>query len=162
MAAADGAGPFSELDKAILRQVQGTLPDSATPYADIARAVGTSEEAVLALLTRLTESGAIRRFGATLRHQKAGYQANVMVAWRVPEADVDRLGPVMADRPEVSHCYRRRTCPEWPYNLYTMVHGRTPEDCRAVVEALSRDSGITDYTMLASVRELKKVSMRYF
>lgn len=162
MTAADGTGPFSELDKAILRQVQETLPDSATPYADIARAVGTSEEAVLALLTRLKESGAIRRFGATLRHQKAGYQANVMVAWRVPEADVDRLGPVMAARPEVSHCYRRRTCPEWPYNLYTMVHGRTPEDCRAVVEALSRASGVTDYAMLASVRELKKVSMRYF
>mgnify|MGYP001279759208 CR=1 FL=1 len=162
MTETDGPTTFTDLDKAILRQVQATLPDSATPFADIARAVGTSEAHVLDLLGRLAENGAIRRFGATLRHQQAGYRANVMVAWRVPEPDVDRLGPIMAARPEVSHCYHRETCPDWPYNLYTMVHGRSDEACRAVVEALSRDTGITDFAMLASVKELKKVSMRYF
>lgn len=153
---------FSDLDRDILRRVQGSLPDSATPYADIARAAGTSQDYVLDLLTRLRDTGAIRRFGATLKHQKAGYAANVMVAWYVPEEDVDRVGGVMAKRPEISHCYHRVNCLDWPYNLYTMVHGRSEADCQAVVDALSAETGLTDYAMLFSRRELKKVSMRYF
>jgi siroheme decarboxylase len=153
---------LDDQDRAVLRLVQDDLPDSATPFADIAKATGATEARVLDLLGGLAASGAIRRFGATLRHQQAGYQANVMVAWRVPEDDVDRLGPVMAERPEVSHCYHRRTCPEWPYNLYTMVHGRTAEACLAVVASLSRETGVTDYALLPSLQELKKSSMRYF
>ena len=153
---------LSGLDREILRRVQGNLPDSATPYADIAAAVGTDEEHVLSLLSRMVETGGIRRFGATLKHQKAGYAANVMVAWYVPEEDVDRIGAVMAERPEISHCYHRVNCLEWPYNLYTMVHGRSAESCRAVVEELCRATGIDDYAMLFSLKELKKVSMRYF
>lgn len=156
------ARAFCEADRAVLRQVQDDLPDSATPYADMAAAAGTSEAHVLTLLRDMAASGEIRRFGATLRHQRAGYRANVMVAWRVPEAEVERVGGIMAAQAAVSHCYHRRTCPEWPYNVYTMVHGRSDADCRAVVDALSRETGITDYQALASLQELKKVSMRYF
>lgn len=162
MAAQQTETTFSELDREILRRVQGNLPDSATPYADIAREAGASEAHVLSLLSRLTETGAIRRFGATLKHQKAGYGANVMVAWYVPEEDVDRLGAIMAERPEISHCYHRVNCLDWPFNLYTMVHGRTQADCQAVVDAVSEATGVSDYAMLFSLRELKKVSMRYF
>jgi DNA-binding Lrp family transcriptional regulator len=154
--------PLTDLDRLILQRVQGTLPDSATPYADIAREVGLPEAQVLDLLARLKASGEIRRFGATLKHQKAGYDANVMVAWFVPEEDVDRIGALMSERPEISHCYHRVNCLEWPYNLYTMVHGRTDADCQAVVDALSAATGLTDYAMLFSLKELKKVSMRYF
>ena len=153
---------FSDLDRSILRRVQGTLPDSATPYADIARETGTTEAYVLDLLSRLTRTGAIRRFGATLKHQKAGYGANVMVAWYVPEEAVDAMGAIMSERPEISHCYHRVNCLDWPYNLYTMVHGRTQADCQAVVDAVSEATGLSDYAMLFSLRELKKVSMRYF
>ena len=153
---------LSGLDREILRLVQGNLPDSATPYADIAAAVGTDEGHVLGLLTGMVENGGIRRFGATLKHQKAGYAANVMVAWYVPEEDVDRIGAIMSERPEISHCYHRVNCLEWPYNLYTMVHGRSTEACRAVVESLCRTTGLDDYAMLFSLKELKKVSMRYF
>lgn len=156
------ATELSELDREILKRVQGTLPDSATPYADIAAAVGTDEAHVLGLLSRMTEAGEIRRFGATLKHQMAGFGANVMVAWFVPEEDVDRIGAIMAERSEVSHCYHRINCLEWPYNVYTMVHGRTPEACRDVVDALCRATGLDDYAMLFSLKELKKVSMRYF
>jgi siroheme decarboxylase len=162
MATQAAATELSELDKAILKQVQGNLPDSATPYADIAAAVGTTEAHVIELLSRMVESGGIRRFGATLKHQKAGFGANVMVAWYVPEEDVDRIGRIMAERPEVSHCYHRINCMEWPYNLYTMVHGRSAEQCQTVVEALCQASGLDDYAMLFSLKELKKVSMRYF
>lgn len=162
MSATQAATPLSDLDKEILKRVQGTLPDSATPYADIAAAVGTDEAHVLRLLARMVETGEIRRFGATLKHQKAGYGANVMVAWYVPEEDVDRLGAIMSKRPEISHCYHRVNCLDWPYNLYTMIHGRSQDDCRAVVEALVRETGLDDYAMLFSLKELKKVSMRYF
>jgi DNA-binding Lrp family transcriptional regulator len=156
------ATPLSDLDKEILKRVQGTLPDSATPYADIAAAVGTDEGHVVDLLSRMIETGEIRRFGATLKHQKAGFGANVMVAWYVPEEDVDRIGAVMAKRPEISHCYHRINCLDWPYNLYTMIHGRSQDACRAVVESLCRETGLDDYAMLFSLKELKKVSMRYF
>lgn len=156
------ATPLSDLDREILKRVQGNLPDSAAPYADIAAAVGTDEAHVLSLLSRMVESGEIRRFGATLKHQKAGFGANVMVAWYVPEEDVDRIGRVMSERPEISHCYHRINCLDWPFNLYTMIHGRSQEDCQAVVEALRAATGLDDYAMLFSLKELKKVSMRYF
>ncbi|WP_028588139.1 Lrp/AsnC family transcriptional regulator [Desulfocurvus vexinensis] len=154
---------FTDTEKAILRRVQGNLPDSATPFADIALEAGATEEQVLELVARLKESGAIRRFGATLRHQKAGYAHNAMVAWRLPEgADAEAVGAVMAARPEISHCYIRRTTPQWTYRLYTMIHGQNPGDHARVVAELSAATGLTDYAVLESVRELKKTSMKYF
>ena len=156
------ATALSDLDKAILKRVQGNLPDSATPYADIAAAVGATEDHVLSLLSRMVDAGEIRRFGATLKHQKAGFGANVMVAWYVPEEDVDRIGAIMSERPEISHCYHRINCLDWPYNLYTMIHGRSKADCQAVVDALCQTTGLDDYAMLFSLKELKKISMRYF
>lgn len=162
MTESQGTTTLSATDREILKRVQGNLPDSATPYADIAAAVGTTEEHVLELLSRMTETGEIRRFGATLKHQKAGFGANVMVAWYVPDEEVDRIGPIMAQSPAVSHCYHRINCMEWPYNLYTMVHGRSPEQCREAIEAIRQTTGIDDYAMLFSLKELKKVSMRYF
>ncbi len=154
---------FTETEKMILALAGDDLPDSATPFADIARRVGVDESQVIGLLARLKDGGVIRRFGATLRHQKAGWGHNAMVAWRVePERNPEAVGQALADRPEISHCYLRRTYPEWPYNLYTMIHGRNPGDCLKVAEELSRQTGISDYQVLQSVRELKKTSMRYF
>ena len=162
MGAQHAATPLSDIDREILKRVQGSLPDSAAPYANIAAAVGTDEAHVLDLLSRMTGTGEIRRFGATLKHQKAGFGANVMVTWYVPEEDVDRIGAIMSERPEISHCYHRINCLDWPYNLYTMIHGRSKDDCQAVVEALCAATGLDDYAMLFSLKELKKVSMRYF
>lgn len=154
---------FTDLEKRILALAGDDLPDGPAPFADIAKAVGTDEETVLALLRRLKDHGIIRRFGATLRHQKAGWGHNAMVAWRVDDPDQAlAVGEIMAQHPQISHCYIRRTYPEWPYNLYTMIHGRNPGDCDQVAEGLSRSTGVTDYQMVQSVRELKKTSMRYF
>jgi siroheme decarboxylase len=97
-----------------------------------------------------------------LRHQRAGYKFNAMAAWRAPEEDADRLGEAMSARPEISHCYKRLTYPEWPYNLYTMIHGKSREDCLAVVEELRAATGLDDYIVLFSIQELKKTSMAYF
>lgn len=156
------AREFSDAQKRVLALVQGDLPDSATPYAAMAARAGVTERDVLDLLAGMRESGEIRRFGATLRHQKAGYGANAMVAWYVDEDDLERVGAFMASRPEVSHCYHRVNCLDWPYNLYTMVHAKTREQCRETVAELVRLSGVDEYDVLESIRELKKTSMRYF
>jgi DNA-binding Lrp family transcriptional regulator len=156
------ARSFSEKVRRILRLVQGDLPDSAEPFAAVAKQAGASVEEVLSLLSELKESGAVRRFGATLRHQKAGYGKNAMVAWRVPEERLEEVGRDMAARPEISHCYVRRTYPEWPYNLYTMIHGRDEGEVDQVVERMARATGIDEHEKLESLRELKKTSMTYF
>lgn len=154
---------FTPTEQHILRIVQGTLPDSATPYADIAAEAGTTEDTVLALLRKLKTGGQIRRFGATLRHQQAGYRFNAMVAWYVEDGfNTDEVGRIMARRPEISHCYLRPTCLDWPYGLYTMIHGKSQDGCMEVVRDLMRQTGLTQYEILFSIKELKKTSMEYF
>ncbi|EMG36895.1 transcriptional regulator, AsnC family [Desulfocurvibacter africanus PCS] len=154
---------FSQAQKRALAMVQADLPDSATPFADIAAQAGLGEDEVLELLRGLKTAGVIRRFGATLRHQKAGYGHNAMVAWYVEaDKDMDQVAKVMADRPEISHCYHRKDCLDWPYNLYTMIHGQNPGDCLRLARELAVATGVDQYDVLESVRELKKTSMRYF
>ena len=157
------AKKFNELEHNILALAGANLSDSLTPYADIAEQVGCEEKVVVDLLSRLKDDKIIRRFGATLRHQKAGYGANAMVAWRV-EADQnpEKIGEIMASRPEISHCYLRRTYDDWPYNLYTMIHGKGPDDYGKVVSELIEQTGITDHCILRSLKEMKKTSMDYF
>ncbi|WP_291323403.1 Lrp/AsnC family transcriptional regulator [Desulfonatronospira sp.] len=154
---------FSQQEIEVLRIVQADLPDSQSPFADIASRVGLSENEVLDLLRGLKERGIIRRFGATLRHQQAGYGHNAMVAWYVEQdQDISHIGRTMSNRPEITHCYQRINCMDWPYNLYTMVHGRSPEHCCRVVQELAGETGVNQFEMLFSYRELKKTSMRYF
>ncbi len=154
---------FSDQERAVLRIVQADLPDTQSPFADIAARVGIPEQEVLDLLQNLKERGIIRRFGATLRHQQAGYGHNAMVAWYVDDTmDIRRAGETMAGRPEITHCYERASCMDWPYNLYTMVHGRSPEHCTRVIHELARETGLDQYEMLFSYQELKKTSMSYF
>ncbi len=159
----DNYPDFDPEEKIILNIVQGSLPDSPTPYSEIAGQSGTTEAKVLELLNTLKEKGYIRRFGATLRHQQAGYGHNAMVAWFVEEdQDIEEIGLTMATRPEVTHCYQRRNCLDWPYNLYTMIHGQDSEDCLQVVRELQEKTGVVQYEILTSIRELKKTSMTYF
>jgi DNA-binding Lrp family transcriptional regulator len=154
---------FTPGELAILRIVQFDLPDSLTPYADIAREAGMDEAEVIALLTRLKKEGAIRRFGASIKNQKTGWTHNVMVAWRVDEALADAAGEIAAGHPNISHCYYRpSSAPDWPYAFFTMIHGRSAEECRAVIESLRRESVLDEYAALESLKELKKTSMTYF
>ncbi len=154
---------FTEQERTILRMVQNSLPDSLTPYADIAQAVGVSQEEVLALLQRLKESGAIRRFGASIKHQKTGWNFNAMVAWVVSEAEAEAFGQKAAQHPQVSHCYfRPSSAADWPYTLYTMTHGRSEEDCQQVIAQIQEATGVQEYAALESIQEFKKTSMTYF
>jgi len=154
---------FTPGERAVLRIAQSNLPDSLTPYADIAREAGVDEAEAIALLARLKDEGVIRRFGASIKHQQTGWAHNVMVAWRVDEALADAAGETAAKHPNISHCYYRpSSAPDWPYAFFTMVHGRSAEECRAVIESLRRESVLDEYAALESLKELKKTSMAYF
>ena len=113
-------------------------------------------------LNDLCKRGVIRRFGATLRHQKTGFTANAMVAWQVKEDRIEEVGEKMASFHQVSHCYRRDPTDTWPYNLYTMIHANDEQSCRQTARKLAETASIDDYTLLFSQEELKKTSMVYF
>ena len=106
--------------------------------------------------------GIIRRFGATLRHQEAGFKANAMIAWKAPEGTIGEMGKTLARFREVSHCYHRAPKGDWPYNLYAMVHGGSRDECREIAERMSSATGLTEYAVLFSEKEFKKTSMEYF
>lgn len=153
---------LTDLEKKVIRGLQRDLPVCSQPFLAIAQELGLEEEELTAVIQRLMAQGYIRRFGATIRHRISGFQANAMAAWVVPDADVARVGPQMAAVREVTHCYERQPTGDWPYNLFTMIHGRTQEECEAIARQMAAATGIRDYVLLFSDAELKKTTMRYF
>lgn len=154
---------FTEQERAVLSIVQADLPDSLTPYADIAKEVGISEEQVLTLLRGLVDDSTIRRFGASIKHQRTGYDSNAMVAWCIDEKLIDEVAAVAIESKNISHCYYRpSSAADWPYTLFTMIHGKTDQECLDVVEELRNTTALDKYAILESIKELKKISMTYF
>jgi DNA-binding Lrp family transcriptional regulator len=154
--------PVDEEDKALIRHLQGDLPGTLTPFADIAQELAWEEEEVLIRARRLKEAGLIRRFGSVLRHQKAGFTANAMGVWKVPDERSEEVGKIMAGFREVSHCYQRPALSDWPYTLFTMIHAQSTEGCREVMQKISQATGVKVFDMLYTQKELKKSSMQYF
>jgi DNA-binding Lrp family transcriptional regulator len=150
-----------ERERRLFRALQTPLPLVPRPFDELALACGCRTEALLDF-ARSHQGGAIRRYVGTLRHRKAGVAANGMAAWRVDDADAERVGRALAAAPEVSHCYARNAIPGFPYTVYSMLHGPTPEACRALAASLSRQVRVADYTVLFSVEEYKKERLRYF
>ena len=153
---------LTELEKKIVASIQKDMAITERPYLKIAKTLGISEESLLESLQSLCDRGIIRRFGATLRHQKTGYTANAMAAWQVDEDRVEDVGNKMAAFKQVSHCYRRNPTNSWPYNLYTMIHANDKAACRQIAREMSQAAAVENYTLLFSRRELKKTSMVYF
>lgn len=151
---------MDEIDMALLRAAQEGLKLTERPYQALGESLGISEDEVIARLKALIEGGAVRRFAATIGHLALGIVANAMIAWKVEPEDLERVGWLMASSEEVTHCYERAARPEWPYNLYTMVHSRSREECLRAAEELSRASGVKEYKVLFSEREYKKTSAR--
>ncbi len=146
----------------VIRQLQEDLPLEKTPYQEIARRIGSSEEEVFEIIAGMQNEGVIRRIGAVLYHQQAGVRANVMGVWKVSTEKALEVGKIMSSFPQVSHCYERPTTPQWDYNLYTMIHGKDFQECSRIAQEISRKCGITGYKLLPSTREFKKISMKYF
>ena len=116
---------LSELDRELIAEIQGGLPLVARPYAAIANRLGMTEETLMARLQELQSDGLIKRMGVVVKHRALGYQANAMVVWDIPDEDVERVGALLAAETCVTLCYQRpRRLPQWPYNLFCMIHGR--------------------------------------
>lgn len=153
---------FDDREKAIIHFLQGDLPLVARPFAVLAETIGMGEEELIEKVLSFKKRGILRRFGATLRHQRAGFTANVMVAWYTPEEKIQKAGSLMASFKEVSHCYQRRTRGQWKYNLFTMIHGKSKMECRAIAKTIAEKTGIDDYLFLVTRKEFKKTSPEYF
>lgn len=149
-------------ERAIIRVCQEDLPLVSRPWSGAARELGMSEAALVARLQGLHQEGILRRMAAVLRHQEAGFSANGMACWRVPEDRIEEVGEALAADTRVSHCYWRPTFPDWPYPLFSMVHCETREEVAAIVADLARRVGVRDYEILWSAREFKKERVRYF
>jgi siroheme decarboxylase len=153
---------FDELDQKLIQAIQADIPLTVDPYGDIAKKIGCSKEEVLGRLHRYTKNGTLKRIGAILNHRESGFPINGMFAGVVPKKQLEEAGTRLAAIPQVSHCYERKTYPNWPYNLYGMVHGKTKSEVEQVVKAFVQELQIQEYQILYSTEELKKSSMKYF
>jgi DNA-binding Lrp family transcriptional regulator len=156
--------PFtaSERDKEFIREMQKDIEIVREPFTEQARRLGITVEELFAQAKEYERIGVMRRFAAILRHRDAGFVANGMIVWNVPEEKIDETGMKLAEFPQVSHCYRRPVYPDWPYNVFSMVHARTEEACKKMGVEMSKQIGITDYRILFSSREFKKDRVKYF
>ncbi len=156
------APDLSDLELNTIRVVQEDLANVEHPFAAYGEQLGIGEDEVLDLLRSFKDRKLMRRFAAVMNHRSAGFKANAMGVWAVPDDRLDEIGPRMAGFSAVSHCYRRPTYEDWPYSVFTMVHGRNASDCEQTIEAIRADTGIDDYCLLWSVKEYKKVRLRYY
>ncbi len=159
----EATGDLSAIEAELLLEIQDGFPLSATPYRDIAGTVGYAVEDVLAAIERLLESGCLKRIGCVINHVVTGFDANCMVVWDVPDDDLDEWGERAGELSYVTLCYHRPRRPEqeWPYNLFTMIHGRDPEAVDAKIDELAADYLPVDHERLYSTETLKQTGARY-
>ncbi|MCH5584670.1 AsnC family transcriptional regulator [Shimazuella sp. AN120528] len=153
---------ITDFDIAVIRQLQKDLPIISRPFDGWAEELGVSTEELLAAGKQMIERKQMRRFSAVLNHRKAGFRFNGMGVWAVPEDKTDEIGYEMAAFKAVSHCYLRPTYPDWPYTIFTMVHGRTHEECEEILQAIEDETGIKERVTLYSTKEYKKTRVSYF
>jgi DNA-binding Lrp family transcriptional regulator len=150
------------ISRKFVQELQKDLPVCSRPFLAASRRLGTTEPKLLADMQKLVDARVARRFAAVLRQTKAGFAANVMVAWAPRKNQKEKLGMFAASLPLVSHCYERPASREWPYSIYTMIHGKTMSGCRRIIKKISHESGVTAYQALKTVREFKKQRVQYF
>jgi siroheme decarboxylase len=151
---------MDRLDFELLKAAQDGFELTEQPYLALGKKLNISEEEVMQRLERLQQEGVVRRFAATIGHRALGIVANAMIVWKVSPEMVKEVGEIFAAAEEVTHCYERATAPDWPYNLYTMVHSRSKEECLRIADQLSQAAGIKEYLVLFSEKEYKKTSAR--
>ena len=138
------------------------MPVIPEPYAPAAAELGISQRALLEHLESMKERKALRRVAAILFHRRAGFSANGMGVWNVPEDKIMEIAPLMASFRGISHCYQRPTYEDWPYSLFTMAHGRSKEECDAILDSIAEETGVQDRRTLYSSTEFKKIRLLYF
>jgi siroheme decarboxylase len=154
--------PYDELDVAVIRALQGDMPVVPEPYAPAADSLRMGHEDFLSHLEGMRERRLLRRVAAILYHRRAGFSANGMGVWKVPDERIAEVGARMACVRGISHCYQRPTYEDWPYSVFTMAHGRSKEECDAVLDAVATHTGIEERATLYSSTEFKKIRLLYF
>jgi DNA-binding Lrp family transcriptional regulator len=152
----------TDLDIAVIKALQGDMPVVSEPYAPAAAEVGVSVPELLDHLESMKERKALRRVAAILFHRRAGFSANGMGVWNVPEERIMEVAPLMASYRGISHCYQRPTYEDWSYSVFTMAHGRSKEECDAILDSIAQETGIEDRRTLYSSTEFKKIRLLYY
>jgi siroheme decarboxylase len=153
---------LTDQDKGFIRELQKDLQLVPEPFTIGAKNLGLTTAELLSKAKEFEKSGVMRRFAAILRHREAGFSANGMVVWNVPEEKVDETGYKIASFPQVSHCYQRPIYADWPFSLFSMIHARTTEAAETIATEISNTVEIKDYRILYSSREFKKERVKYF
>jgi DNA-binding Lrp family transcriptional regulator len=154
--------PYDESDIEVIKALQGDMPVVAEPYAPAAAALGQDQGRFLEHLAGMQERGLLRRVAAILYHRRAGFSANGMGVWKVPDAKIHEVGRQMAAVRGISHCYQRPTYQDWPYSVFTMAHGRSKQECDAILDSIAEMPAIEDRATLYSSTEFKKIRLLYF
>jgi DNA-binding Lrp family transcriptional regulator len=154
--------PYDEFDIAVIRALQGDMPVIPEPYEPAAAELGIDQGKLIDHLQGMQERKLLRRVAAILFHRRAGFSANGMGVWKVPEGEELAYGKRMAAFRGISHCYQRPTYPDWPYSVFTMAHGRSKEECDAILDAIAEDTGVDERATLYSSTEFKKIRLLYF
>ena len=156
--------PYDDRDIAVIRALQGPMKVRDRPYDEAAAEVGMSVDDLLDHLRGMVDRKLLRRVAAILYHRRAGFSANGMGVWRVPEDGIDETGRRMAAVRGISHCYQRPTYRDWPYSVFTMAHGRSKEECDAILDRIADEHSLHggDRATLYSSTEFKKVRLHYF
>jgi siroheme decarboxylase len=154
--------PYDEFDIEVIRATQGDLPVVPEPFANAAEQLDISQDRLLAHLEQMQERRLLRRVAAILYHRRAGFSANGMGVWKVPDERIMELGPRMAAFRGISHCYQRPTYQDWPYSIFTMAHGRSKDECDAILDSIATHTGVTERATLYSSTEFKKIRLLYF
>ena len=152
---------LSPTDKAIINELQQDLPLAQRPFDKMSARLTMDVGEFLAYCCSLRQRGIMRRFGASIKHNNIGFTANAMTCWVAPPEVVEIAGKKLAALHEVSHCYERKTGPLWAYNLFAMVHGHTRDDCQVIADKVSQETGLDEYVLLFSVKEIKKARIKY-
>jgi DNA-binding Lrp family transcriptional regulator len=153
---------LTEMDRAVIKNLQGALAVRRDVYKPAADAIGITVEQLLDHCRDMVDRGLLRRVAGILFHRRAGFSANGMGVWKVPEDQISTIGPQMAEFRGISHCYQRPTYEDWPYSVFTMAHGRSKEECDQILDQIAEETGIHDRATLYSSTEYKKIRLRYF
>jgi siroheme decarboxylase len=153
---------ITENDKHFIRELQKDLKVIPEPFKEMAENLRITTTELFAKAKEYEKNGVMRRFAAILRHRDAGFSANGMVVWQVPDEKIDEIGYKLAAFPQVSHCYRRPVYSDWQFNLFSMIHARTLEAAEKIAVEMSEIVEIKDYRILFSSREFKKERVKYF
>jgi len=152
----------TEQDKEFIRELQKDLKVVDRPFLKYSEKLGMTEEQIFEKLKYYEEIGVMRRFAAILRHRDVGFTANGMIVWKVPDERITEVGEKLGAFPQVSHCYQRPVYPDWPYNVFSMIHCKSQDEAGEVAKTIQNQIDVPEYMILFSTREFKKTRVEYF